>query len=197
MKKNISFFLLIFVISSSLLCAVIPFPLFTSHTNLTEANVYEINNFRETELSQSHSQTPLLLELSWDKGLSNLIEIGTSFEVIDTKTDSSFFLTRTGGKNHADVEPSTIADTQELCFIYSQNYDWTRLPVLIKLNDITYAPASLCFYPHGYKNLKTGLNGHLCLHFQGSKTDETNTTDFYHQKAIKKAITNFQKCFNK
>ena len=195
MKKNISLLILIFIISSSLLCAIVPFPLFSSHTNLTEANVYEINNFHETELSKSYSQTPLLLDLEWNKGLSNLVEIGSSFEVIDTKSDTSFFVTRTGGKNHADVEPSTNTDTQE--FIYFQDCSWARRPVLVKLNETTYAPASLAFYPHGFKSLDTGLNGHLCLHFLGSKTDETNTTDFYHQKAIQKAKAYFKNEFNK
>lgn len=195
MKKNISLLILIFIISSSLLCAIVPFPLFSSHTNLTEANVYDINNYREIELSKSYSQTPLLLDLEWNKGLSNLVEIGPSFEVIDTKSDTSFFVTRTGGKNHADVEPSTNADTQE--FIYSQDCSWTRRPVLVKLNETTYAPASLAFYPHGFKSLDTNLNGHLCLHFLGSKTDETNTSDFYHQKAIQKAKAYFKNEFNK
>lgn len=190
--KNISLFVLIFIFSCSFLCAIVPFPLFSSHTNLTEANVYEINNFRETELSQICSQTPTLLKLPWNKGLSNLIEVGSSFEVIDTNSDISFFLTRTGGKNHADVEPSTFADTEELNLVCHQNQAWTRLPVLVKLNDTTYAPASLSFYSHGYKTLNTGLNGHLCLHFIGSKTDQTNQEDFYHQKAIKKAEKYFQ-----
>ena len=197
MKKNISLLILIFIISSFLLCAIVPFPLFSSHTNLTEANVYDINNYRETELSKSYSQTPLLLDLEWNKGLSNLVEIGSSFEVIDTKSDISFFVTRTGGKNHADVEPSTNTDTQGLNFIYSHDYSWTRRPVLVKLNETTYAPASLAFYPHGFKSLDTNLNGHLCLHFIGSKTDETNTTDFYHQKAIQKAKAYFKNEFNK
>lgn len=178
MKKI--FYCMIFVILACVFSSLFPYPILSSHTNITEANAYQINNYFETEMQAHFNQTPQILDFSFND-INVLLPVGEELEIIDIKTEQTFYGTRTGGNNHIDLEIpiSDMAGIKEIC----EEFSWQRRPVLVKLNSQAYLPASLSLYPHGYATMENSI-GHFCLHFKDSKTDGTKETDLQHQKAV-------------
>lgn len=108
---------------------------------------------------------------------------------------------------HADIEPMTQQDTETVKKLWG-GYSWDRRPVLIHFEGQVYA-ASMNGMPHagleaepegvtvggrsggfgrGYNfdDIKgNGMDGHLCLHFVGSRTHGTNKIDDKHQANIR------------
>lgn len=184
MQKIKLFFIMLFVIVMSIFSCILPYPIFSNYTNLTEKNAYEINNYQETELKNSSDQKPQILDIDWFSGINVLLPIDEDFEIIDIKTEQSIFAKRIGGKNHADIETSNTRNSKSLHEIVEYEWKWDRRPVLVKLNEHAYLPASLSTYPHGFHTKENGLNGHFCLHFKGSKTHGTQMQDDKHQNSV-------------
>jgi hypothetical protein len=133
----------------------------------------QINNYFESEITNNSTEKQTILNLNWFKDIDSLLCCNKKYEVIDLNTKTIFNIVRIGGKNHADV------------IVYNQNdeiykQEWRCHPVLVKLNENAYLPAAFISYKHGY-------NSHYCLHFNGSKTDGTNTADEDAQKCVKYA----------
>ena len=121
---------------------------------------------------------------------NQILPVGSIFEIFDLKTGQSFFAERVGGLYHFDIQPAKIDDANTILQIAQQNnlqekkaWSWTRHPVLVKINDLTFLPASMAFYPHGYY-LRATSTGHFCLHFAGSRMDGTKKVDDAHQKNV-------------
>lgn len=176
MQKTLLFYVLIFMLAVCTVSALLPYPIFSSYTNITEQNAYEINNFQETEHNNNFSITPKVLNLEF-KDINSILP--DKFEIIDIETEEILNATRIGGNSHADVvlDENSQALFHEIC----ENWNWSRRPVLVKINETAYLPASIICYPHGYNN-------HFCLHFKNSKTHGTNRVDTESQKAIDKAF---------
>lgn len=177
MQKSFLFYILIFLVASLSLSAILPYPIFSSYTNITTQDAYHINNYRETELVNDFTITPQILDLKFDD--TNQI-LDTNLEIIDIFSHQILLAYRIGGNNHIDIifEKESLEAFQDLCHQWS----WSRRPVLVKLSENAYLPASIICYPHGYNN-------HFCLHFKGSKTHGTNKVDEQSQKIIDKAKT--------
>ena len=163
-------------------CAILPYPIFSNHTNIPESVSYDINNFHEIEIQNKELQTAQVLPLTFEV-VDLLIPIGTEFEIFDIKTNISYFVKRTGGIHHADIEPISLENAKLLLESAENKWSWNRRPVIVKLNELAYVPASLSAYPHGYTN-QNYISGHLCLHFENSKMDGTKEVDFKHQQSI-------------
>lgn len=187
MKHNTLMFIIVFLLVASTFACLLPYPFFSDYTNITKQNAYEINNHYETELNSQTMQKTTVLNLSWFSAVDAILPNETEFEILDIKTESSFFVIRTGGKNHADIETINNTNTEILHEIFANDWSWERRPVLVKLNENCYIPASLSGYPHGHSETENGACGHFCLHFKGSKTHGTNRPDSEHQKCIKSA----------
>lgn len=111
-------------------------------------------------------------------------QIGKTLRVIDVETGITIDLKRTGGINHADVEPCTEQDTENLKEVFSGTWSWQRRPVIVEVSYLTSA-ASICGMPHGYNEISdNGVEGHFCMHFYESTDDDYNMTDMSHQRAI-------------
>lgn len=184
MKQSTLLYIIFFVGICAIFSCIFPYPIFSNYNNITEKDASEINNYFETELNSSTIVKPNVLTLSWFNIIDNMFEIGKKYEIIDLQSEESFYITRTGGKNHADIEASNFSDFQIIHKITDNNFELKHLPVLLKLNENTYIPASLCCYPHGYNNSNVGY-GHFCLHFKNSRTNFTNKIDSNHQKTVK------------
>lgn len=178
------FYVMCFVVALALVSMLLPYPVLSNQVNLTRKQVFEINNHFETELQNNTNQTPKILDLDWHY-INSILPLQSEFEIVDLTFEESFFVQRTGGTNHADVEIKNIANAEIINHI-CPNFSWERRPVLVVLNDNTFLPASLCIYPHGFSENKV-LNGHICLHFKNSKTHGTNKIDGKHQMTIKDA----------
>ena len=194
MKQMTLVYIVFFMVVAAIFSCVMPYPIFSNYTNITESNAYDINNYFETELSSQSTTTPQILDLNWFDNINTLLSANRTYEIFDIKSGQSFFVSRTGGTNHAEVEPISENDNQTIYEIFNNNWDWQRLPVLLKYNSLSYIPASLSGYPHGYsKTTSNKTNGHFCLHFKNSKTHVTNKIDSKHQKCVNYATQQGEK----
>ena len=108
----------------------------------------------------------------------------TPATVIDINSGISYEVLRVGGYNHADVEPIDSYNTSIMHNIYSNQWQWTRRPVWVKIKD-RYIAASINGYPHAYDYI-TGndMTGHTCIHFYKSRTHGTNNWDPEHRECV-------------
>ena len=141
--------------------------------------------------------------------------LNNAFTVEDYNTGKKFKLIRTGGTNHADVEPLTAADTAIMKSIWG-GFSWTRRPVLVHVNGKVYG-ASMTGMPHAgldsepareytsknrsdnygdginYDSVKNnGADGHVDIHFLNSKTHSSNKLDTAHQNNIQMLMNKFK-----
>lgn len=186
MQKSMVLYIFIFLLAVGIISAILPYPIFSNYTNLTSQNMFEINNYHETEMQNQTNNPCRILKLSWQEGIDTLLEKDVNYEIIDLQTLESFSIIRISGINHADVIPASTQDFQTINEIYEQS-DRSRYAVLVKLNENTFLPASFCPYLHGFAKDKT-TNGHFCLHFKDSKTHGTNKLDDLHQKMVEKSL---------
>ena len=141
--------------------------------------------------------------------------LNNAFTVEDYNTGKKFKVIRTGGTNHADVEPLTAADTATMKSIWG-GFSWTRRPVLVHVNGKVYG-ASMTGMPHAgldsepareytsknrsdnygpginYDSVKNnGADGHVDIHFLNSKTHGSNKLDTAHQNNIQMLMNKFK-----
>ena len=186
------FYVFLCFIGCAIFACVLPYPIFSSHTNITEKVAYNINNHSESEFQNTYLHAAQVLHLTFPQ-VNALVMVNSTFEIFDLQTKKVIKVLRVGGQNHMDVQP---IDKQNAENLFSLNgWTWQRRPVIVKLTENAYVPASLATYPHGYNKLNT-TTGHFCLHFLGSKTDGTCKEDFYHQKSVKKAMSEGQRFIN-
>ncbi len=188
-------YIIVFVIVTATFSAILPYPIFSNHTNITEGNAYEINNFHEVEMSATSDESAKILPLEFDY-VNFLLPMDEEFEIFDVEREESFVAKRTGGKNHVDFEPINAENAQILLTMIGENFSWTRRPVLVKLSENAFVPASMSEYPHGHSTIENGIFGHFCLHFLNSKTDGTQEIDAQHQKCVKYAQNHGGKIFS-
>lgn len=185
MKRSFCWFTLIIFFAIFLGGASLPLP-FLGYQGLTAGQQQIMNDRLEVEGVAKVKNSGGALLLDWS-AVDQMFKFFENVLVIDCQTGCNFFVQRTGGKNHADVEP---IDNQNMLNFLScaQNPTSARRPVWVKLGEIWVA-GSLSGLPHGYSNLSgNGLDGHLCLHFLNSKTHATKKPDSRHQKAVKKSF---------
>ena len=186
MHKRLLIYLLIFSLSASFFACLFPYPIFSSYTNVTDKNMVEIANLKESEISVEYDDEIKVLAIDWD--IANaILECYTPYRLIDIKSGISMMIERIGGKNHADIETIDNNNTMLLYEIYDNNLSWDRRPAYLEYSDNVYLCCSLSGFPHGENKGENSLNGHLCLHFKNSKTHGSNQIDKTHQNNIKYA----------
>ena len=124
----------------------------------------------------------------WLSGISSKFKVGDVVTVTDVATGIAWREVRTGGTNHADVQPLTAADTAAMKKVYG-TWSWDRRAVFVTIDGVNYA-ASINGMPHGSGDTvpDNNYNGHHCMHFTNSRTHGTNAVCSLHQGAIKKAL---------
>lgn len=119
--------------------------------------------------------------------ISENFPIGSSVTVTDFNTMKSFQIMRTGGNNHADVQPTDSSSRQAMLKAFGGGSSWEKRPVLVQVGDVLYA-ASLFGMPNGDgKKGPDDLSGSYCLYFEGSTSDFTKAADPEHKANILKA----------
>lgn len=126
--------------------------------------------------------------LNWWNQVSRLFPRNSRATLTDVETGLSFRVKRLYGTNHADVEPLTAQDTNVLRRIYGGSWSWDRRAVVVNINGRLIA-GSINGVPHGGQSIRNNFNGHICLHFQGSRTHGGNRLDPDHQNMIRKAAS--------
>lgn len=126
--------------------------------------------------------------VDWFGYAENQVKKYVVYEVIDVRTGIKWNMRRFGGWWHADVETVTTADTEAMTKAWGGTLSGTRRPVWV-LIDGKYLAASLMGYVHGTQTIKdNGMDGQVCLHFRGSKIQESGKVDARHQACIVEAF---------
>jgi len=132
----------------------------------------------------------------------------------DIITGRTFNVRRTFGGFHADVETLTKADTQIMYEIWG-GWSWDRRAVVVYIGDYAFA-GSLAGMPHagvdsapllaivdnrsgGFGRGQNfdmipgnGMDGHVCLHFAGSRIHGSGVINAAHQYRVREAAAHIQ-----
>ena len=108
--------------------------------------------------------------LNWSEA-KNVVKTGVPIRVYDVRTGLSYTIQCFSRSGHADVEPLTAADTETILRSRNGVWAWAPRPVWVTIGDRTIA-ASLNGMPHAGSTISgNNMNGHLCLHFGGTVTN--------------------------
>lgn len=119
--------------------------------------------------------------------VKELLTAGRSYQVYDYNTGASWYMTFTGGENHAEVECTSAEDTYTYRKAFGDAFNYSKRPVVINVGGRLIA-ASLQGYPHGADEVANNdMAGHACMFFNGSLSHVGNLPDVEHQALIYKA----------
>ena len=108
--------------------------------------------------------------LAWSEA-KDIVKNGVNMRIVDVRTGISFTLRSFSKGGHADVEPVAQADTDTMYRIRDGKWSWAARPVWVTLGNRTVA-ASINGMPHAGSTISNnGMDGHLCLHFWGTITN--------------------------
>lgn len=108
--------------------------------------------------------------LEWSAA-KDIVPKGVPIRVVDVRTGVSYNIKCFSKGKHADVEPITKADTDAIFESRNGVWAWDPRPVWVTIGERTIA-ASLNGKPHAGSTISgNGMNGHLCLHFNGTVTN--------------------------
>jgi len=107
----------------------------------------------------------------WYKIVEPAFPVGAQATITDYNTGLTYTVERTGGTNHADVQPVNQASFNNLYSSFGNGISWEKRAVIVEIGDMRIA-ASIFGYPNKNDVLKNGLSkGSYCLYFSGSKSD--------------------------
>jgi len=152
---------------------------------LTEAPQAAVSATGEVVISEINGTVE---RLHWSEA-RQLTTIGTTLTIIDVRTGITWQMASFSNGNHSDVEPLTAADTAAMQQAWGGRWCWTPRPVHVIVGDRVLA-ASLNGMPHaGWTRRDNNMNGHVCLHFYGSRTHNGNRShERDHQNAVNEAF---------
>lgn len=125
-------------------------------------------------------------DIHWNE-VNTLFPVNTTAIITDVESGLSFRVKRLFGSYHADIEPLTANDTEILRAIYNGQWSWERRAVIAHLGSVSVA-GSINGFPHDSQSIYTNnFNGHICLHFRGSRLHNSGHPDYDHQQEIQLA----------
>lgn len=124
--------------------------------------------------------------VSWDT-VKQMLVTGRSYNIVDCYTGKEFALIFTGGNNHAEMEPASELELEDFMAICGKEFNYLKRPVVISVNGQDIAASIQC-WPHGAASItENGVDGHVCLFFDGSSSDVGNLPDVEHIENVYKA----------
>jgi hypothetical protein len=139
-------------------------------------NGYAPRNFAVTP-GESSSPKKIGKLVDWFLDGKYLIKRNDVFLVTDVATGLQIKFKMMGGMNHADVEPTTSAETAKMKKLFPA-WNWTPRPVVIFHKGINFA-ASLSGMPHSYDTVTNGVDGHFDLYLYNSKNHGESVSQAY------------------
>jgi SH3-like domain-containing protein len=130
----------------------------------------------------------------WTSDIQTIFARGVIAQITDVETGLTWREKRYGGKNHADCQPLTAADTAMMKKAYGGKWSWDRRAVFVTIKGVNYA-ASINGMPHGDDSIKdNNFDGHLCVHFPipMEKAQEIGPYATSHQETINEAWRKLQ-----
>jgi len=151
-------------------------------TQVTQAEAEAAGELTITEINGNVER------LHWSEA-RNVLTRGQAFTVVDVRTGITWQMASFSHGNHADVEPVTADDTAAMRQAFGGRWDWTPRPIHIHVNGRILA-ASINGMPHaGSTNHNNNMNGHVCIHFYGSRTHNgSRGHERDHQNAVNEAF---------
>ena len=127
-----------------------------------------------------------LLEWSY---VRTILRTGEDIQITDVRTGTTYTVRSFSNGNHADVETVTADDTAAMLSTYNGTWSWNTRPVWVHIGDRTIA-ASINGMPHGGGSIRgNNMNGHVCLHFYGSRTHNgSRSHERSHQNSVQEAF---------
>jgi len=125
--------------------------------------------------------------LPWSEA-RNLLPRNTPWQITDVRTGTVFWVQSFSHGNHADVETITQADTDSMFSVFGR-WTWDTRPVWVTVDGRTFA-ASINGMPHAGSTISgNGMNGHVCIHFYGSRTHNgSRSHERDHQNSVQEAF---------
>ena len=123
---------------------------------------------------------------SWSE-IDRVFPVKATATLTDSRTSKSYQIVRTGGVNHADVEPATEADAAVWKETFGGGYSWEKRPCIVAIEGVSYA-ASLFGMPNATDTIRAnGLSGAICLFFNDSRSDVGALPDAEHAANVQEA----------
>ena len=133
---------------------------------------------------------PANVEQSHWSEIRQILPLRTSIRILDIGTGIYYYVLSMSNGNHADVEPVTAADTALLMETFGGHATWSGRPVWVTIGNRTFS-ASIHSMAHAQATVaNNNMDGHICLHFYGSTTHNTNLPTYEH------VILQAQRAFN-
>ena len=106
MSKYFTLFLIVVFFIANFWASVFPYPFFSPSTTLTVGQNQDLNDRNEGENSPVTGSSDIkVVNLDWFDVVDTFFEKYVTVRVIDINTKKQYYVKRTGGYNHADVEP--------------------------------------------------------------------------------------------
>lgn len=127
-----------------------------------------------------------VLKLNWYTEGQYAYRRGDIATVTDVYTGIQFRMKRTGGHNHADIEPVSSDDAAKMKKAWGGSWSWSRRPVICEVERTgVRIAASMNGMPHGYDSISgNGMTGQVCMHMYMSKNHVHNAVDSTHQRCV-------------
>ena len=146
--------------------------------------------------------------LDWWTQTQYVFPINKTAKITDFYTGKTWYIKRTIGANHADIETLTAQDTQIMKSVWGGNWSWVSRPVIVEVDGRRIA-AGMAGMPHAgvdgapagqivnnrSGNYGTGPNldyikgnemdGHVDIHFLNSTTHNTGEVNPTMQECVK------------
>lgn len=156
---------------------------------LPEAKRAPINDSIVRTVGPAPQKTPKEygMLVDWHESTSKDFSVGKTIKIIDFNTLREFYVTRTGGTNHADVQTSDEESHKTFLKCFGGEYTWEKRSVLAEIDGELYA-ASMFGMPNNNDKLNNGfMKGSVCLYFYGSKSDVGGAIDVEHDEMVNRA----------
>ncbi len=116
--------------------------------------------------------------------VSNELVKGSAYKVIDCNTGKEFSLIFAGGENHAEMELASADELESFNSICGSDYNFLKRPVIVMVGSKRIAGSLQCF-PHGTDTIdENGMEGHVCVFFEGSLSHVGSLPDIEHNSNI-------------
>ena len=118
------------------------------------------------------------LELGNMTIINSLARSGTIIQVEDIWTGITYNMRVLSGGRHLDVDTLTQADTDAKFRTRNGRWSWDARPVRVTINGRTFAGA-INGMPHSVTAVpNNGVNGHFCIHFNGSTSNGGGSANY-------------------
>lgn len=127
--------------------------------------------------------------LHWFDDIKPNLKNGQHILVYDPSTKISWTLRLMSLGRHADAEPLTLQDTNNMVRAFGNKNTWNQKAVYVRLPDGVWTVASTHDMPHLSGHIKdNGFDGHLCVHFLRDMSEAQKNDPSYgvaNQKTIR------------